>query len=82
MKQQLLAILKKEILVNPWSKDGFFQKYEQAVLLQVFQKANIFKKMQLFLAKEILKIIINLISNRDDFLPMHSTTINASLNEL
>ena len=60
----------------------FFSKYEQTVLLQVFQKANIFKKMQLFLAKEILKIIINLISNRDDFLPMHSTTINASLNEL
>ena len=58
----------------------FFLKYEQTVLLQVFQKANIFKKMQLFLAKEILKSIIsNIISNADDFLPMYSTTINASL---
>ena len=47
-----------------------FSKYEQTVLLQVFQKANIFKKMQLFLAKEIQKIIIsNIISNADDFLP-------------
>ena len=35
--------------------------------------------MQLFLAKEILKIIS--ITLRD-FLPMYSTTINASLNEL
>ena len=65
MKQQLLAILKKDILVNPWSKDGFFSKYEQTVLLQVFQKANIFKKMQLFLAKRNTDQKVT----NDDFLP-------------
>ena len=65
MKQQILAILKQDILVNPWSKDGFFLKYEQAVLLQVFQKANIFKKMQLFLAKKKYRSKVT----NDDFLP-------------
>ena len=48
MKQQFLFILRKDILVT---FQGFFQNMKKTVLLQVFQKANIFKKMQLFLAK-------------------------------